>query len=542
MSVFQLKQSVRELESSNNDITKQSYIQVPCSKDISGDNFSNGSQFYDVDTSGNRWWVPSRSYFRVRCRLTKKNGDALKFNDGVAPAYNLGSTLWQSQECRIGGVAVSSTNEFVAQVDTMANRIEKSRSWTKSVGLSTNFLDENFDVRRAQVSEDGSLIAGITGKEETKETLRSIGIPATATIEVLANQGYRFADAVAFTDTVEMKVGQILASPGTNSVVITKVVFAADKKSFVIDVLPAPFVGVAPVTADYTQYYIVRTETVEGEQSRRVKEFEIVYQPALGIFDYEGALPCSARFVMNPLAKNQIQLSAIEWAPTNTAEGKLEIVDCFLYACMLDGPSCSDSSFYLDLKDTRLQQNKISNKSFTQRTFDIRPSCKAVTLAFQDARAGSDHRVSPTKFKLYSGNAIDPQDLSKDVGLTLNRMYFQYAGSNYPSATDTDPAFDRALGIDLSTRMYMDTLLQTGGYFDSGGAEDIQTWQKAGAYYHQKIYKDVSDRSTRLTLYTAFAKDLDLDNSRALIFDQASSVVKIIMHNGQVKSCEVVDM
>jgi hypothetical protein len=209
---------------------------------------------------------------------------------------------------------------------------------------------------------------------------------------------------------------------------------------------------------------------------------------------------------------------------------------------MLDGPPCADSSFYLDLKDTRLQQNKISNSSFTQRTFDIRPSCKGISVCFQDARAGNDRRVTPTKFKLYNGTDIDAQDLTKDVGLSLSRMYFQYAGNNYPSQTDTDPKYDRANGVDLTTRMYIDSLIQTNAYFDTGGGESISEWQKAGSYYHQKIYKDMTDRSTRLTLYTAFDKAVDTDNSRALVFDTATSVAKVVMHNGQVKSCEVVDM
>ncbi len=539
-SIFHLKQSVKELESSNNDITKQSYIQIPASKDVSGDNFSNGSQFYDIDTSGNRWWLPSRSYFRVRCKLTRPDGTPLRMEDNVAPAYNMASTLWQSQEARIGGVAVSSTNEFVAQVDTIQNRTEKSRAWTKSVGLSSNFLEQDFSIRQAEVCADGSLINGTLAKERQYETFTELKIPATATLERGA-AGFIIADTAEFTDGIDIKwVSTQIRDPSTQTFhQVVSITAGADKKSFTIVTEPAPPIQTAAAVQNYDLWVKYKALQVLLPPSRQVSEFELIYQPSLGLFNYEGALPCNTRIVMNPLSKNQIKLSAVE-TQLIPKDFKLSIEDVYLYACVVDGRRCDDTSFYLDLQDTRLQMNKISNNQFTQRTFDIRPSVKAITICFQDARAGADNKVTPTKFKLYN-TTVNANSTQFDVGLTLNRMYFQYAGNNYPAQTDTDPSYDVTLNKDLTTRMYTDSLIQTGSWFDTGGSESIQEFHQAGQYFHQKIYKDATDRSTRLTLYTAFASDVNADNSRALVFDTASKVCKIEMANGQVKSVEVTD-
>ena len=60
-SLFSLKTSVSELKSSNDDITQQQMIQVAPSRDCTTSNFTNGSQYYNIDCSGNKWWIPSRS-------------------------------------------------------------------------------------------------------------------------------------------------------------------------------------------------------------------------------------------------------------------------------------------------------------------------------------------------------------------------------------------------------------------------------------------------------------------------------------------------
>jgi hypothetical protein len=541
MSIFDLTQNIRELKSSNNDITQNQYIQIPCNKDISGSNFSNGSHFYDIDVSGNKWWIPSRSYFRIRCQLSRPDDSPLKMNDKLAPAYNLGSTLWQSQEARINGVSVSQLNEFVPQVDTLKNRLDKSRSWTQSLGLSTNFLEQDFNVRSAEVCDDGVLNNGVYARETTRETLSSCGIPANATLAWTAG-GITIANAADFTGGLgsldDWKTSSIY-SPETQK--YYKVTDAAYTDAKTLDLtVENPEPVAAGAVKNYTLWFRVQSNQEELPSSRRVKEFEVIYQPSLGIFDYEGALPCNTRIVMNPLSKNQIQNQAVESGISVPNQFKFEIKDMYLYTAVVSGPRCDDCSFYLDMEDTRLQMNKISTNAFTQRTFDVRPSCKAITLAFQDARAGSRNDITPSKFKMYNGAAVDAQDLSTDVGLSLSRYYFQYAGQNYPAQSDADPEYDRDTNKDLATRLYVDSMIQSGGFYDTGGVEEIQTFNQAGRYIHQKIYKDATDQSTRVTAYTQFAKPVDTDNSRILLFDTASSIAKIDMRNGRVVNVEVI--
>jgi hypothetical protein len=278
-----------------------------------------------------------------------------------------------------------------------------------------------------------------------------------------------------------------------------------------------------------------------GQPARRVGEFELIYQPSLGLFDYDGALPVSTQLVMNPLSsKESLQLAVVEsLSAKTTADFKFEVQDIFFYCAMVAGPRVDTTSFMLDLDNIRCQQNKISSASFTQKTYDVSPSCRSLILAFQDGRAGSDTRISNTKFRMYAGSNIDIKDDSTDVGLSLNRLYYQYAGTNYPSQSDSDPEYKN--GVDRTVRMYIDSQLQTGSYFDVGGTERLSEFHTLGSYFYQRIYRDATDKSTRVNVYSQFAGTIT-DDARSLLFDISSTVTRIELKNGSIVSVESEDI
>ena len=67
MSLFELKTAIEDIESSNHGILRKNMRQVACLRDVSA-NFSGSIQNYRWELSGTKWWVPSKSYFRIRYR------------------------------------------------------------------------------------------------------------------------------------------------------------------------------------------------------------------------------------------------------------------------------------------------------------------------------------------------------------------------------------------------------------------------------------------------------------------------------------------
>ena len=171
-SIYDLDTDVKQLSSSNDATTKMEYQQVAPTRDVVGTNFSNGTINFKFSNSGVRRWIPSRSYVRTRLHLTKGDGSALDTSFGAAPNMGLCSNLFQSAEFRINDKVVSRVGDFLAQVDALETRLTKSRSWLQSIGESTNWWSEDQKLRLAEVSDDGSIIKGITGAADAVETAR----------------------------------------------------------------------------------------------------------------------------------------------------------------------------------------------------------------------------------------------------------------------------------------------------------------------------------------------------------------------------------
>ena len=124
-TLFDLKQSSAELPELNQGLAKQTFEQTPPTRDITGNNFPNGSIHIRWQNSGTRWWIPSKTYIRMRATLTKANGDAITVADDIAPNMGLMGNLFQSAEFRIADKTVSRVSDFMPQVDALEKTINK---------------------------------------------------------------------------------------------------------------------------------------------------------------------------------------------------------------------------------------------------------------------------------------------------------------------------------------------------------------------------------------------------------------------------------
>ena len=94
------------MSSSNSGISDYKYVEYVPTRDVTNTNFPNGRFSIPFELSSEQWWVPSKSYLRIRCDLTKGDDTPLKLSDKVAPNMNLASNLFQSMELQLNGKLV----------------------------------------------------------------------------------------------------------------------------------------------------------------------------------------------------------------------------------------------------------------------------------------------------------------------------------------------------------------------------------------------------------------------------------------------------
>jgi hypothetical protein len=544
-TIFNLKQDAEtDLDSSNHNIFGSNLRQVTASRSIEAKSFSSGVQNFKFEMSGNKWWRPSHSYLRVRCSLTRANpvtpgtpGDPLSLSDNIAPAMGLCGNLYQNMDFKMGDTTISRISNNVAQIDTLKHRTEKSQSWSKSIGSSTNFWNESFSVRQNEVCSNGVHHDRVS--EELKRSDFAIYNVATTVAYVNGtNTAAIVYSAPPPADT--WKAGDLYTDYTNGNVeakqLITAVALTAN--TFVIHLSQFPAVNTVAASAANKWS---RTR-ITGSSARRVSSFECCWQPPLSIFDYDAALPCGKyELSMLPFSDAQLQMHAIESIGANTktaADFHFEVSEVYLVIEELEGPNCTDMKYLLDLSQLRVQENTFAVSSFGQKTFDVSPGTRALTIAYQDGRISSDTRISASKFKVYDD--VVPVDAATntaaDFGLTLERQYVSYAGHNYPPQ-DSQPEFKT--NVDRTTQRYVESLMQSNAYHDTGGGETIEDFHSAGSYYLQKIYKDKSDGATRAVVYSGFSNQTKHNNARTLLFDEHGIVVAVNISNGQIKEVRV---
>lgn len=381
-SIFDLKTSVSELSSANDGISQMTYDQVAPSRDVTTTNFSNGAIHYKFECSGQKWWMPSRSYIRGRFRLTKANGTQLNVADNIAPNMGMMANLFQSAEFRISDRTVSRITDFMPQIQALETRLTKSKGWLDSIGSVTDWWDTKQSVRQQQVSSDGSLTEGAqpVGYTITTQAQLNVVQPAgVTTVGYIAATGVvTFGGVGAANTNQNFVVGDSFVltagtiGDGAKNVLCEVLVVNANTSMTVRANMPA---DIAPnVDARFSRY-----APTANQASRRAGTFELIWQPCLSIFKVDHAIP-AGRFelVLNPQTDLEAQRRAIESAlgvPSKNAgaagDFKLECVDLYLEVCTLFGSRCDDITYMLDLEQTRAQSEQIQNANFSQRNFDV---------------------------------------------------------------------------------------------------------------------------------------------------------------------------
>ena len=545
-----------------------SYEQHPPTRDVTTSNFPNGAIHFRFETSGEKWWMPSKSYLRMRCRLTKGDGTTpVDIGDDVAPNMGLMSNLFQSGEMRLQDKVLSRIPDFMSYVDALDTRLTKSSSWLNSIGSATNWWDADQAVRQTETAADGVIIDPNAAAVQDETSRVDMNFDAAGGLLAERNQ-WSYVDAtgvmtyVQGTDApngltvaqakAQFPIGSYFRFVGVAGVPNTPM------RVLINDLAAAPgtitvqnLLGVDVPTSGINDFARVMVTFPDANQqaSRRAGEFEMTWQPPLSVFKVGHALP-SGRYemILNPQTVNSFQKRAIESvlgsaskSPTLPGGGagdyQFEVVDFYLYTATVNGPRADNVTYLLDLEQTRCQSEKITTNSFAQRNFDVSPSTYALTVAYADVRAGEHTAISASKFKSYE-TAVAGAAVSVPQELNLERFFINYAGQNLP-APDANPDFKA--GTDYTIQRYAETQIYSGAYYDTGGAETIQEFHDRGAYYYFSWPRDGTDRSTRVNVHSGFKSTTDKENLRVLLFDHSKQVARVRVQDGRVVDVQLED-
>jgi hypothetical protein len=539
-----------QLKSQNDNRNRGEYEQISTTRDITGDNFSNGVINFKWENSGLKYWDPSKTYLRTRLRFTKGDGTVIDSAFNTAPNMGLMSNMFYAAEFKINDKPVSKIGSYLPQIDALEKRLTKSKSWLNTIGAATNLWQSSQALRQAEMASDGRIVKDTVAvaPADTVSADTVIGYPALTTVAYVAATG-----VITFSGGVNTNV----AFQVGDYIVLTAGTIGAGALNVKLEVIAVNANLTMTVRADIAaniaanadiRFNRVRPNAVVASESRRVGDFETIWTPPLSIFKTKRALPIGKyELSLTPNSKSIFMKRAIETvlgqpskeqqnpgAAIVAANIKVEVVSMFLYVYTFEGPRIDNITYYLDLENTRCQADKVNSTSFQNKNFEVSPSTIALTVAYQDLRVGENTALSSSKFRSYEVGVAPttPQELN------LNRFYLNYAGQNLP-ATDADPEF--VAGRDYTIQRYIESQLNSGAYFDTGGPEDIQEFHERGSYYYTPIYRDGTDRSTRCTVYNEFQTGSDVVNTQLLLFEHYRSLATVQISNGRVSSVYIDD-
>lgn len=170
-NIFDLIENPKDLPSSNENMAEMYYREILPLRNIkdvatatalnvqlAGNNVS-----FRWNFDNRTWWLPSRSYFRIKYKLTLP-GDPdsdlteLSYTDGIAPNMNMASCFWNNITFKMNDIQVSKISQFIPQIETMQKRIYNSRETLNKNTLSdSNYGNPYQEHRLRQFVADGKI-------------------------------------------------------------------------------------------------------------------------------------------------------------------------------------------------------------------------------------------------------------------------------------------------------------------------------------------------------------------------------------------------
>lgn len=587
---FDLISSTSELKETNDGVSESQFLQITSLADITGTSFTRSNIVFNFETNGNQWVDLSESFFRIRMSLTNGRNTAadnqLLYSDGLAPAMNMGGGLFNMIQCEINDRVVSRIDNFVPQTDALMCRMSRTKSDIES-NIGTPLWHPEFGVRQSIMCDNRPIDATLTDiRHKHGKTFRlfdtitaasvsptllirvtmtqvALGPPASSTITFDNGAGTVIANALAD----KFRTGDIIECVGLTGTIATirgtiAVVSApADGKTVVLTVragmsenLPAGAVAAAVIpAAGYINIYRSCDTTFDFGNAGG-KSFEFLWQPPLSIFQVAHAMPSNLRYRITLTPNQNYQIACVENRSLNvlaaqqpdgnnyTTGYKLVMNQMNFYARTYRHTSTDNLRFILDLTSYNCQSELVSGSALSQKNFDVAASTSHLIVAYQSTLAGNDNAFPPTKLLMNVTNDA--------YNLDLTRFYMTYGGVAYPQP-DADGLYlndsnvvantNTQLGdsVDYYSFLYVQGLISSGSYRDSGGWESYSNWKSKGPALIFKASKDERSQATRVQVNNSFVNNQP--NRNLLLFNVFKQVCEISIENAKVSSVQLTD-
>jgi len=246
-----------------------------------------GRHTFRWQNQAGEWWVPAQSYLRLRLAFLVCDG-ANRFRpmtpaDGVAPVMNLPAHLFSRMEYYMDGHKLSDLQDHIPQIDTMKNRLSKSKAWFSSVGARSCFWDPNFANRQKQICPDfQSKATGVVqqGKLVSERVVVLNGSPINLKGQQFGITAASGSTAGTFTNEYKALLGNLLQRELGSGIGAGSPALAAS---------PAEFIGVTPAEWIAAEHR-VRPQWVRGRSghytyycvSTGLNHLEVNYAIGLG--------------------------------------------------------------------------------------------------------------------------------------------------------------------------------------------------------------------------------------------------------------------
>jgi hypothetical protein len=368
----------------------RTWRQSTAKRSVSGTSFTQGVIDFDFSVGSNTVFIPSKSYFRIKVKLTGVAGAPPIASDDISFSNFCPGNLFDNAFFYAGGQNVSSCINYSPQAHALAYRLKKSGAWMNSIGKDAY---------------------GICASHKTRQLL-----------------------ALSGADVEAVEADQFASVPSVDA-------------------------------SDASIRYMI-------------------YQPPLGIMEHSRGMGAGQyRFQFNP--SSNYAFSGVE-STTDKAVSTFgfEVQGMELYVCeeRLDvNPTGTDT---LHLLEHQVQSKKLSESQSLD--FTVPHSTKAISVFMQASNAGTSTLYTPSVFKT-NGNAY----------LKVENLQITYGNMTKPP---TNIRSDTGTNTNGLQQRYLDTQIESGQAFSSGGTETFADWQLNGPIYHYTFAKDTNNRSTNVQL------------------------------------------
>ena len=487
---------------------KTSHFQeVQPERDISGNNFSKGQININWTLDNSSYFNPYHSFLKIRWRLYRKVNNVLvplvRSNE-IAPSMFMPDNLFQQVSMHINNEMVSDISDYVGQVSALKRRMTLSEEKMNNDIASTIYSQAYLEERICNLTNDGSY-HDLFEYQIFENQAGTVGIQAADGVVALS------------VGNVNLQVGDTIRVANVEYHVIA---MGANNQAWTVN--PRPPVNVVGADNGVWSFWRKR-KAVNKTRCRGINSYESIWKPEIGFFGIDDFIPgCSGLFNLRltPHPDGTFQKTVVETTRENIvhknpdtadpdAEYIFQIDSINLYLMKGVGAPITSKTISLNLMETRCQSQNLTTTSLHQKTFQVHPNTKALTLAYQYAGAGiSTNQFTQTKFR---ANGNDE--------LKLTRFWINYGGKQLPTPIP-DVLYDTATANnarDYFTQRYIESL-KYGNNLDS--PEPLAKWFERGPYYHFSGY-DPENKEERVFVSSQFsgANFTGNINPNVLLFD-----------------------